>query len=69
MQIIRNSIDTQKGPADWFSGDTPKPVDANRVVDRVNDRVPDAGLEVPDVPDAPDAANELKNSLTDRAGG
>jgi hypothetical protein len=21
MQITRNSIDTQKGPADWFSGD------------------------------------------------
>jgi hypothetical protein len=21
MQIIRNSIDTQQGPADWFTGD------------------------------------------------
>jgi hypothetical protein len=21
MQIIRSSIDTQKGPADWFTGD------------------------------------------------
>jgi hypothetical protein len=35
----------------------------------VVDRVSDSGLELPDVPDVRDETNELKNSLTDRAGG
>ncbi len=34
MQITRSSIDTQKGPADWFTGDV-YPVEIIRPGDRV----------------------------------
>jgi putative nucleotidyltransferase with HDIG domain len=45
------------------------PVDVDRVVDDVVDHVPDADLELPDVPDVRDKTRDLKNSLTDSAGG